>query len=65
MIIAAECRKCSLDVNKLLERHLDSSPHHLPCFTAVIHGYPDIVVLLLKNGLDPNSPACIEHFEVC
>lgn len=48
----------------MLDRNVDESPFHLPCFSAIIHGYPEIVLMLLKDNLDPDSPACTEYVEV-
>ena len=56
------CRKCAVSINCQLDRHLPSSPYHMPCFSAIAHGYSDIVLLLLNNELDPNHPdVCCEH----
>ena len=53
-----------LDINPLLTRKAKESLHHLPLFSAVMHGYPAIIRLLLPAGLDMEHSACMEHFEV-
>jgi len=57
-------RKAELEVDELLDRHQPTSPHHLPTFSAVVHGYPEILELLLEAGMDPEGAACTEHIEV-
>ena len=57
-------RRVGQDINPLLTRRAKESLHHLPLFSAVMHGYPAIIRLLLQAGLDMEHGACMEHFEV-
>ena len=61
---AGSCRKCGVNINTVLDRQCEESRYHSPCFSAVAHGYPDIIPLLLKDGLDVAGRACNEYLNV-
>lgn len=58
------CSVMHLDINTLLDRQKDESWHHLPCFSAIVHGYPELLACLLREGLEPDGVACTEYLEV-
>ena len=53
-----------MNINTVLDRQCEESCYHSPCFSAVAHGYPEIIPLLLKDGLDINGRACNEYLDV-
>ena len=53
-----------MEVTPLLHRHADESAHHMPIFSAIFHGYPDIMDALLDAGLKINTEPAIEHIQV-